>query len=100
MMMRISKKRMISTEREKITRIFMMEKYYRVNLNFSTKNSNMPRRRILMNAFISTKRRNREKKNVNSGTNKTIITTMITKKMKTRRNSGARSLTGSFLRTL
>ena len=100
MTMRISKKRRISTERETITRIFIEEKAYMINLNLSIKNSTMARRSILMNTCISTKKRTRAKKNVKSGTKKTRTRTMITKKMNTRSKTGVRYLTGSFIRTL
>ena len=53
-----------------------------------------------MKTFISKKKRNQEKRNVNSGTKKTTVMTTITKKMKKRRKSGTTSLTGSSLRTL
>ena len=71
--MMILKKKKISIERDTITHIFMREKYYRINLNLSTKNSSMPRRRILMNACISTNRRTQVKKNENSGTKKITL---------------------------
>ena len=95
--MRISKKRRISTERGKITRIFMREKYYRMNSNLSTKNSTMPRRKILMNTCISMKRITWSENNANSGTKNKKMATMTTNKM---RKSGTRSLTGSLLWTL
>ena len=98
--MRVSKKRRISTEIDTITRIFIREKYYRMNSKFSMNNINMTRRIILMNTCISTKRRNRVKKNENLGTKKTMMTTMITNKMKRRRKSGTIYLTRSFLWTL
>ena len=98
--MRILKKRRISTEIDTITRIFIREKYYRMNSKFSMNNINMTRRIILMNTCISTKRRNRVKKNENLGTKKTMMTTMITNKMKRRRKSGTIYLTRSFLWTL
>ena len=99
-MMRILKKRRISTERETITHIFMREKAYGVNWDLSTENSTMPRMRILMNTRISKKRRTWAKNNVNSSMKKMTITTMIIKKMNMRRKSGTRSLTGSSLWTL
>ena len=71
LMMRISKRSRISTERETITHVFMREKYYRMNSKLSTKNSTMPRRRIFMNACISKKRRTLTKNNEKLGT-KTI----------------------------
>ena len=78
----------------------MREKSYMMNSNFSTKNSNMPRRRIFMNTCIPIKRRNQSKNNANLGTKKTTMTTMIMKNTKTIRNSGMRYLTGSSLQTL
>ena len=57
----------------------------------------MPKRNILMNTCVLTKRRTQAKNNENSGTNKTTMTKMIKKKKKTRRNSGTGSLTGSLL---
>ena len=78
----------------------MREKTYRMSSNLSTKNSTIPRRRILMNTCISTKRRTRAKKNPNSGTKKTKMTKMIMENMNTRRKGGTRSLTVSLLRNL
>ena len=98
--MRISNKRRISTERKMIARIFMRKKDCRMTSNFSTKNSTMTRRRILMNTFISTNRSTRAKNNSNSGTKKTKMMTIITKDMKMRRKSGTRYLTGISLRNL
>ena len=89
-----------NTERETVMRIFMRYKYYRMKSNLSNNNSTMPRRRILMNTCISTKRRNRSKNNVNSGMKNITMTTMITDNMKTRRKSGTRYITGSLLRNL
>ena len=60
----------------------------------------MLRRRILMNTCISTKRRAQAKKKANSGMNKTMMTTMIMKKMKTNRRSGTKYLTGSSIQNL
>ena len=96
----ISNKRIISTDRETIPCIFMRDKYYRMKSKLSMNNSTMLRRRILMNTCISTKRGDRVKKNATSSIKKTTTMTMITKKMKTRSESGIRSLTGIFLRTL
>ena len=71
-----------------------------MNSDLPTKNSTMPRSRILMNTCISTKRRNWSKKNSKSGTKKTMMKRIITNKMKTRRKSGTRYLTGILLWTL
>ena len=73
LMMRISKRSRISTERETITHVFMREKYYRMNSKLSTKNSTMPRRRVFMNACISKKRRTLTKNNEKLGTKTTKI---------------------------
>ena len=94
--MRILKKRRISAEKETITCIFMKDKSYRV----VQKEQHRAEEEYFMNTCISTKRRNRAKNNANSVTNKTKMTKMITKKMKTRRKSGTIYLTGSLLRTL
>ena len=53
-----------------------------------------------MNTCISMKRKTHEKNNVNLGRKKKTMRKMITKKMKTRRNSGTRYLTGTSTRTL
>ena len=98
--MHIWKKRRLSTEIEAIMRIFMRDKYYRMNLKLSTKNITMPRRSIFMNTCISTKRMTRANNDSNSVTKKTMVKMMITKKMKMRRNSGTRYLTVSSLQTL
>ena len=55
--MRILKKRRISTEIETIMLIFFRDKAYTMILNLSTNKSTMPRRKILMNTFISTRGR-------------------------------------------
>ena len=78
----------------------MSYKYYKMNSNLSTKNSTMPRRRILKNACISKKRGTQAKKNSDSGTKKTMMTPMIKNNTKTRRKSGTIFLTGSSIRTL
>ena len=78
----------------------MRETSYRMNSNFSTNNSTVPRRNIFMNTCILTKRRNRTKKNPNLGTKKTTMQMMITNKMNTRRNSDMISLTGSLIQNL
>ena len=98
--MRNSKKRRISTERAKIMRITMREKYYRMNANWYTNKNTMPRKMILMNTCISKKRRTHMKKNENLGTKKMTMATIITKNTKTRRKSGTRFLKGISLRTL
>ena len=66
--MRILKKRIISTDRDTITRIFMREKAYRTNSNFSTENSNILMRRDFINTCILIKNMTWALKNVNSGT--------------------------------
>ena len=53
-----------------------------------------------MNTCISTKMRNWENKNANSGTKKMTMTKMITNMIKTSKKNGTISLTGGLLCTL
>ena len=94
--MNILKKRRILIYIETIACIFIGEKSYRINSNLHMKNSTMPRRKILMNTFISTRWRTRAKNNANLGTKKITMPMMITKKMNMRRKSGMISIDRKF----